>query len=562
MPMGQLAARLAELDKSRPVYVICASGNRSAAMTDLLIAAGFDAYSVAGGTAAWARSGAPSRPAPRPAADPTPAPPRERHSRRPTMSQHTDLTIIPIETPSLGDRSYVVHDGEVAFVVDPQRDIDRVLALLEEHGVRLTDVFETHIHNDYVTGGLALAQRTGAAYHVNAEDEVSFERTPIRDGDTVEVGGRMRVTALATPGHTFTHLSYALTDAGEPASTARSASSPAGRCCTAPPAAPTCSARSTPTPWSATSTPPRTSWPTLLPDEAEVFPTHGFGSFCSATQSDATESTIGQEKQSNPVLTQDEETYVRELLDGLGAYPAYYAHMAPGQRRRPVRARPLDPRGRRRRPSCARRIEAGEWVVDLRNRTAFAAGHAPGTLNFGLDGAFATYLGWLITWGTPVTLLGETAEDVAEAQRELVRIGIDRPAAQATGGPEDWADRGARELPDRAPSPTSRRSATTARSSSSTCAAPTSTTRPRIEGAVEHPAPRAAGTALDEVPGRRGVGALRRRLPRLGRRVDARRRRPHAGRHRRHLRERREGRAAPGRPRGVTHPRSPSSPAR
>ncbi len=61
---------------------------------------------------------------------------------------------------------------------------------------------------------------------------------------------------------------------------------------------------------------------TLLPDQAEVFPTHGFGSFCAATQSDATESTIGQEKQSNPALTQDEETYVRELLEGLGAYPA------------------------------------------------------------------------------------------------------------------------------------------------------------------------------------------------------------------------------------------------
>src|SRR6188472_2297964 len=123
------------------------------------------------------------------------------------------LTVLTVDTPSLGDRSYLVHDGEVAFAVDPQRDIDRVLDLLDEHNVRLTDVFETHIHNDYVTGGLALARRTGAAYHVNAEDEVSFDRTPIRDGDVVDVGARMRVTALATPGHTFTHLSYALDDA-------------------------------------------------------------------------------------------------------------------------------------------------------------------------------------------------------------------------------------------------------------------------------------------------------------------------------------------------------------
>ena len=355
------------------------------------------------------------------------------------MTQRSDLTIIPIETPSLGDRSYVVHDGEVAFVVDPQRDIDRVLSLVEEHDVRLTDVFETHIHNDYVTGGLALAQRTGAAYHVNAEDEVAFERTPIRDGETVDVGGRMRVTALATPGHTFTHLSYALIDTQAEAGVDGSVGVFSGGSLL----------------YGATGRPDllgeehtdalvrhqhasAQKLAALLPDEAEVFPTHGFGSFCAATQSDATESTIGQEKRSNPVLTQDEESYVRELLDGLGAYPAYYAHMSPANTAGPSEPDLSTPEVADA-DQLRTRIEAGEWVVDLRNRTAFAAGHAPGTLNFGLDGAFATYLGWLITWGTPVTLLGETAEDVAKAQRELVRIGIDRPAAHATGSPEDWA---------------------------------------------------------------------------------------------------------------------------
>jgi hydroxyacylglutathione hydrolase len=86
-----------------------------------------------------------------------------------------------------------------------------------------------------------------------------------------------------------------------------------------------------------------------------------------------------------------------------------------------------------------KRIADGEWVVDLRNRVAFAAGHLPGTLNFGLDGSFATYLGWLIPWGTPLTLLAETPDQIAQAQRELVRIGIDRPAAHATGTPPQWA---------------------------------------------------------------------------------------------------------------------------
>jgi hydroxyacylglutathione hydrolase len=350
----------------------------------------------------------------------------------------TALDVLVIDTPTLGDRSYLVHDGEVAFVVDPQRDIDRVLDLLDEHGVRLTHVFETHIHNDYVTGGLALAERTGAHYLVNGEDDVSFSRTPLRDGQVVEVGGRMRVTALATPGHTFTHLSYVLTDLAADGDQQVGVFSGGSLL------------------YGATGRPDLLGaehthdlvhhqhasahrLADLLPDEAEVFPTHGFGSFCSATQSDASSSTIGREKQSNPVLTQDEQTYVDELLAGLGPWPAYYAHMAPANA-----AGPSEPDLSL--PSVAdaaelrRRIEAGEWVVDLRSRTAFAAGHAPGTLNFGLDGGFATYLGWLVAWGTPLTLLGETAEDVTEAQRELVRIGIDRPAAHATGKPEDWTD--------------------------------------------------------------------------------------------------------------------------
>ncbi|HJE51396.1 MAG TPA: MBL fold metallo-hydrolase, partial [Tessaracoccus flavescens] len=124
-------------------------------------------------------------------------------------------TIRIIETPSLGDRSYLVHDGTTAFVIDPQRDIDRVLQEAEADGVAIAAVFETHIHNDYVTGGYALAQQLGAKYYVNADDPVSYDRNPIRDSEIVEVGS-MRVQALHTPGHTFTHLSYALLDDAEP----------------------------------------------------------------------------------------------------------------------------------------------------------------------------------------------------------------------------------------------------------------------------------------------------------------------------------------------------------
>lgn len=162
-------------------------------------------------------------------------------------------TILTIETPTLGDRSYLVHDGTHAFVVDPQRDIDRVLAVAAREGVRITDIFETHIHNDYVTGGFALAQQTGAAYHVGADDPVSFERVPIRDGEVVRVGESMVVRALLTPGHTFTHLSYVL-EGDPPRSSPVAPSSSARR------GGPTSWEPTTPRNWRACSTPPPTGW--------------------------------------------------------------------------------------------------------------------------------------------------------------------------------------------------------------------------------------------------------------------------------------------------------------
>ncbi|WP_404386468.1 MBL fold metallo-hydrolase [Knoellia locipacati] len=351
--------------------------------------------------------------------------------------------IIPIDTPTLGDRSYLAHDGTSAVVVDPQRDIDRVIALADEAGVRITHVFETHIHNDYLTGGLALAEATGATYHVNAADDVAYDRAPISDGDVVEVSPTMRIRAIATPGHTYTHLSYALeaaTSEGSGAAYEAVGVFSGGSLL-----------------FGATGRPDLLGTEHThdlvhhqfasaqrladeLPEQAAVLPTHGFGSFCSAgSTGDTTESTIGAEKRQNPALTQDEERWVADTLAGLDAYPAYYAHMGPGNSAGPA-APDLSAPETADKDTLAARIDSGEWVVDLRTRTAFAAGHVTGTLNFGLDGQFATYLGWLIPWGTPLTLLGDSPEQVAEAQRELVRIGIDRLEGAATGSPQDWTD--------------------------------------------------------------------------------------------------------------------------
>ena len=344
------------------------------------------------------------------------------------------IEIVAIETPSLGDRGYLVTDGTVALVIDAQRDFDRVLAPAAERGVTITHVLETHIHNDYVTGGLALARATGASYLVNEADPVSFERTPIADGDMIEAGA-MRLRVIGTPGHTFTHLSYALaqddgtviavftggsllngstgrTDllgAHHEAELARAQHGSARRLASE------------------------------LPDETAICPTHGFGSFCSAGPANGTSSTIGAEKRANPALTLDQAEYVETMLAGLDDYPAYYAHMGAANSAGPL-APDLSPPRQAQRGELRRRIDAGEWVVDLRARVAFAAGHLRGSLHFELGGSLATYLGWLIPWGTPLTLIGQSPQHVTAAQRELARIGIDAPVAAATGSPWRWAD--------------------------------------------------------------------------------------------------------------------------
>nr|WP_260680721.1 hypothetical protein [Arthrobacter sp. KBS0703] len=108
------------------------------------------------------------------------------------------MDVVVIETPQLGDRSYLVHDGHVGLVIDAQRDTDRIEEAARQAGVDITHVAETHVHNVYLTGGLILARAHGAKYLVNAADSVAFEREPITDGQSVQIGG-FSLRAVATP---------------------------------------------------------------------------------------------------------------------------------------------------------------------------------------------------------------------------------------------------------------------------------------------------------------------------------------------------------------------------
>jgi hydroxyacylglutathione hydrolase len=336
------------------------------------------------------------------------------------------VEVVPIETPDLGDRSYLVHDGQVGLVIDPQRDIDRLLAAAEGAGVGIVRVAETHVHNDYVSGGLELSRHLDVPYVVAAAEKVSYAREAVAAQDEFAVGS-LRVQVLDTPGHTPHHVSYLVS--GRDGQALFSGGSllygTVGRTDLVD------AAQTEPL----TRAQYRSAWMLAgLPGETSLWPTHGFGSFCSSAKpSGARASSIAAERLDNLALTtDDEDAFVATLLAGLTAHPSYYAHMAPANRAGPpaIDLRPpevLDPQG------LAEHLASSGWVIDLAERRAYARQHLAGTISVPMGERFATYVGWVLPWGSPLVLIGDSNKQVAEAQRALTRIGVDRLTGIATG---------------------------------------------------------------------------------------------------------------------------------
>jgi glyoxylase-like metal-dependent hydrolase (beta-lactamase superfamily II)/rhodanese-related sulfurtransferase len=338
--------------------------------------------------------------------------------------------VITLDSTGLGDRSYIVHDGRTALVIDPQRDIDRVEHLVAEHGLQIEAVAETHFHNDYVSGGIELARKHGAKYFVPAGFDIQYDATQVNDGATFTVGD-LEVEVIHTPGHTPNHMSYSAR-IGDNSVVFTGGGLLYGSVGRPDLVAPDLTVQQAHDQWHSAR-----KLADKLGDETAVFPTHGFGSFCSATQTQGVSSTIGNEKVINPALTESEQAFVDMTLAGLDVFPAYYAHMGPANVAGPAEVDLSQPELVDA-DELRARAERGEWIVDLRSREVFAAGHVPGAMNFDLAGAFINYLAWMMPWGTPITLLGATPEQVAQAQRELVRVGIDQLSGAAVGGPDYW----------------------------------------------------------------------------------------------------------------------------
>jgi hydroxyacylglutathione hydrolase len=343
----------------------------------------------------------------------------------------------------LGHQSYFIVDENthVAAVVDPRRDIEIYLQAADKAGANIAWVFETHVHNDYITGAREIRDRTGATIVNAASAGLAYEHQGVSDGDRIEVGS-LSFVVLATPGHTPDHVSYAAYEAGHDKPTAIFTGGSmlvgsAGRTDLVSPGM--------------TLTLTRDQYHSLrrlldtMPDDVLVYPTHGAGSFCGATMSEtpARRSTIGQERLASPAAhVHDEAEFVRQQLAGYGVYPAYYRHMGEINQTGPrilggmpelSALAPLQVRDN---------LDHGLPLIDGRGRRIFAQEHVPGSLNIELDESFGTYVGWLLPFNKPLMLLIEDETGRKEAVTQLIRIGYEQLRGYLDGGVDAWKSAG------------------------------------------------------------------------------------------------------------------------
>ncbi len=321
------------------------------------------------------------------------------------------MRVETVRTEGLGDSTHVlIHEG-LAVVVDPQRDIDRFERVLDHEDADLRMVIETHLHNDYISGGLAMSRQTGAELLMPAGAAPVFRHRPAFHQEDIDLGS-LTIRPIHTPGHTPEHTSYLVVFEG------REQALFSGGCLLVGTAG-----RTDLLGEERAESLARLQYGSVvrladLPDHVDLFPTHGAGSFCTSSGAGDVTSTIGAEKKTNPVLLyEDEDAFVKGQLANLVPYPAYYRHMGPMNLRGVDEADLSVPE--------VETIPQGVTVVDARPMQRYATGHLPGALGIELRDSFGTWVGWLTEHNTPLVLVMDTDQDTEEAMRQLARIGYD-----------------------------------------------------------------------------------------------------------------------------------------
>jgi hydroxyacylglutathione hydrolase len=346
--------------------------------------------------------------------------------------------IVPVVDEGLGNSAYLADLGDGrALAVDAPRDLRAVRAAAARRGLTVAFAADTHLHADFLSGALQLAADDGAQILASASGGRAFGHRGLGDGDEVDLGG-LTLRAWATPGHTAEHLAYLLLDGGQALGVFTGGSLLVGAAARTDLSGPEQTERLA-----------RAQYASLgrllaLPDATPVYPTHGAGSFCSAPPGAERTTTIGRERAANPMLAVgDEDAFVKALLASLGTFPGYFLRLPEENRRGPAILAstpalvPLT-------PVQVRTLQnEGGQVVDVRPVGDYAAGHIPGSLAIPLRGAFATWLGWLVSDpAVPLIIVAGPGQDMSEVIWQALKIGYGNLAGALAGGMPAWAAAG------------------------------------------------------------------------------------------------------------------------
>lgn len=353
------------------------------------------------------------------------------------------------EDQGLAHYSYAVGcptAGEIA-IVDPKRDIDTYLDFAQANDVKITHIFETHIHADYASGARQLAQSTGATLWASGYDhgetfEMAFAHRDIFAGDAIEIGA-VRIEALHTPGHTPEHLSFLVYDG------------------TRSPLVPMLMLTgdflfvgSLGRPDLLGDEAKRALATQLyhsahvkidnLPDGLEIYPAHGSGSLCGSGMSGRPVSTLGYERIANPYLNKEltREEFVEQILATVPPFPEYYKRMKRVNSKGPQLFDDLPGSIRLDLDAVWKHVQEGHAVIDLRDPQSFSTGHIAGAFGIGVGTSVSTWASWVVSYDTPIILVVPDEESVASTIRALIRVGLDDIRGYICCGMESWLEAG------------------------------------------------------------------------------------------------------------------------
>ena len=341
----------------------------------------------------------------------------------------------------LGHASYLIGSDRTreAAIVDPRRDIAVYLDAAATAGLRIRYVLETHVHNDFLSGARAIAERLGAEHVASAEAGLSCRHRAVREGDRLELG-ELEIAVLFTPGQTPEHVSYVVADASR-------ADEPVliftgGDLLVGSVGRPDLLGRELGEKLAPQLYDSLFGKILKLEDYVEVLPTHGAGSLCGRSISSKRTTTIGYERRFNTFLQKrDRQEFVDFVLDGNPYVPAYYKSMRPGNLAGADSFAAPSPR-----PLSVGEVQHalahGAIVVDTRSPGAFGGGHLPGAYNVGLGPMLATWVGSLLRSDLPIVLVLERPSDWNEVVTALGRIGYERVMGYLNGGAEAWQESG------------------------------------------------------------------------------------------------------------------------